>query len=99
VIAVVLTSTAPAAACPKCGHPSERVHSRYCRTLADLPVGGRRLIIRLSARRFFCPHPGCDRAVFCERVPAFADAHARSTARLTVHPGRRGMMAASRPVG
>jgi transposase len=82
LIAVALTCTAPTATCPTCGQPSDRVHSRYRRTLADLPVNGRRYVLRLTARRFFCPHPGCDRAVFCERLPALAAAHARSTARL-----------------
>lgn len=32
-----LTSTQTQAACPVCGQPSYRAHSRYTRTLADLP--------------------------------------------------------------
>jgi transposase len=82
LIAVAITSTAPTGCCPKCGCPADRVHSRYRRTLADLPVGGRRLVIRLTARRFFCRDAGCDRTVFCERLPGLVDAHARSTSRL-----------------
>jgi hypothetical protein len=30
VAVVALASTAPAAACPRCGATSRRVHSRYC---------------------------------------------------------------------
>ena len=34
-----LTTTAPAAACPRCAVPSSSVHSRYQRHLTDLPWG------------------------------------------------------------
>ena len=39
--------------------------------------------MRLHARRFWCDHPGCARAIFTERIPALAAPHARRTARLT----------------
>src|SRR5207244_1313489 len=88
---VAVTCTAATASCPGCGRQSDRVHSRYRRTLADLPVNGRRSVLRLTARRFFCRSPGCDRAVFCERVAGLAGPHARSTARLAgLHHGRGG---------
>src|SRR5688500_9189874 len=82
LIAAAVASTGPTARCPVCGRPSDLVHSRYHRTLADLSAGGRRYIVRLTARRFFCPNPDCDLAVFCERLPGLADARARSTPRL-----------------
>jgi transposase len=82
LIAVAVISTDPTAVCPACGQPSGRIHSRYRRTLADLPSNGRRFILRLTARRFFCASPGCNRAVFCERLPGLAAARARSTSRL-----------------
>ena len=72
-IVVAVTSTAPAARCPACERPSDRVHSRYRRTLAHLPANGRRFVLRVVARRSVCPNPGCDRAVFCERLPGLAD--------------------------
>ncbi|MGW1729067.1 ISL3 family transposase [Streptomyces sp. NPDC002306] len=55
-------------ACPDCGHGSARVHSRYCRTLADVAVGGRPILIGLSVRRLFCDSPGCRRRTFAEQV-------------------------------
>ncbi|MFI8952576.1 ISL3 family transposase [Streptomyces sp. NPDC053750] len=55
-------------ACPDCGRGSTRVHSRYCRTLADVAVGGRPVLIRLSVRRLFCDAPGCGRRTFAEQV-------------------------------
>jgi transposase len=82
LLVIAVATAAPTARCPACGHPSDRVHSRYRRTLADLPVNGRRFVLRLTARRFLCRHPGCGRAVFCERLPGLVDPRARSTRRL-----------------
>lgn len=53
--------------CPACGTPSEQVHSRYLRTIADLPVAGRRVEIKLAAKRFRCAAVRCGRHIFCER--------------------------------
>ncbi|MGW7528007.1 ISL3 family transposase [Streptomyces sp. NPDC054783] len=55
-------------ACPECGRGSARVHSRYGRTLADVAVGGRPVLIRLSVRRLFCDSLHCGRRTFAEQV-------------------------------
>ncbi|WP_406472066.1 ISL3 family transposase [Streptomyces sp. NBC_01615] len=55
-------------ACPDCGRGSVRTHSRYRRTLADVAVGGRPVVIELSVRRMFCDGPGCGRRTFVEQV-------------------------------
>ncbi|MDQ0605087.1 transposase [Streptomyces canus] len=57
-----------AVACADCGYGSTRVHSRYCRPLADVAVGGRPVLIGLSVRRLFCDAPGCRRRTFAEQV-------------------------------
>ena len=80
---VLLVSTAPSATGPRCGTLSDRVHSHYRRTVADLPCQDRPVAWRLVVRRFRCVDPSCPRAIFCERIPALLDAHARSTARRT----------------
>ena len=69
--------------CPLCGQASSRVHSRYQRSLADLPVQGLRLRFRLRVRRFYCRVDSCERQVFCERLEEFAPSYARQTRRLT----------------
>src|SRR3954447_23391482 len=53
-VAVTLTATAPAATCPLCGHATCRIHSRYARTLADLPWAGATVRLTLQVRKFFC---------------------------------------------
>ena len=69
------------AACPGCGHPSGRVHSRYWRRAGDLPVSGNRVELQVEARKFFCDVRGCRRRIFCERVPGVLEPHARLTGR------------------
>jgi transposase len=81
---VILARTANlSAACPACGRPSARVHSRYARKLADLPWHGRPVRLLLEVRRFFCDTAGCHRRIFAERVPEIAAARARQTVRLS----------------
>jgi transposase len=65
------------AACPGCGRSSGRVHSRYERRLADAAIGGRRVVIRLQVRRFFCGWPDCPAATFGEQVEGLTSRYAR----------------------
>jgi hypothetical protein len=80
--AALVASTSATAACPRCGTPSDRVHSHYQRTVADLPYRDRRFVLRLLVRRVRCIDPGCTQRIFCERLPGLLVAHARSTTRL-----------------
>jgi transposase len=68
---------ASTAACPHCGRASARVHSRYQRRLADAAVGGRRVVIRLGMRRFFCDHTDCRARTFTEQIPGLTTRYAR----------------------
>jgi transposase len=79
LLLVTARAHAPEAACPKCGAVSRRVHSRYCRTLADAAVGGRPVAIALAVRRFFCAAPGCPRKTFAEQVDGLTTRYARKT--------------------
>ena len=80
---LVVTATARqhVVACPGCGHASTRVHSRYRRTLADLPWHGLRVHPEIQVRRFFCDVSDCRRQIFTERLPKTAALYARRTAR------------------
>ncbi len=70
---------ASTAACPHCGHASARVHSRYQRRLADAAIAGRRVVLRLGMRRFFCDHPDCPARTFTEQLTGLTTPHARRT--------------------
>lgn len=67
--------------CPICSQPSSRIHSRYLRTLADLPCQGRRVRLQVQVRRFFCDAPECSRKTFAEQFPLLGPAYARRTSR------------------
>jgi transposase len=54
--------------CPICGESAARIHSRYTRTLADLPWARFAVRFHLQVRRFFCEDPACPRAIFAERL-------------------------------
>ena len=77
-----LTTTAPAAACPRCARPSSSVHSRYQRHLTDLPWGPVAVRIRLAVWKFVCRNLTCPRRLFTERVPELVAPYARKTHRL-----------------
>ena len=82
-ITINLHARQATARCPLCGRRSKRVHSRYERTLADLPWGEYAVTIRLSIRRLFCENARCERRLFAERLPGVATPWARKTPRLT----------------
>jgi transposase len=82
VLTVFLVSTAVTACCPQCGASAERIHSRYQRTVADVPCGGRQVVFCLWVRRFFCPTSACGLCLFAERFAAFVEPYARRTTRL-----------------
>src|SRR3954465_14535705 len=71
-----------AAVCPVCGASSGRVHGYHWRTVADVPVDGRRVVVRVRVRRLVCPTQGC-RHTFREQVPGVLECYQRRTARLT----------------
>ena len=81
-ISIHVTSSSRSGKCPTCGCPSSRVHSRYLRTLGDLPWHGDQVEIRWRSRRFFCDSVDCVQRIFTERLPQVAAPHARRTNRL-----------------
>lgn len=72
----------PTACCPLCQLPSDRIHGRYGRTVADLSCAGRRVILALTVRKFVCRTPTCPRQIFTERLPELVQSYARITNRL-----------------
>ncbi len=56
------------AVCPVCGASSGRVHGYHWRIVADVPVDGRRVVVRVRVRRLVCPTRGCCHT-FRQQVP------------------------------
>jgi transposase len=81
-LTLVVSATRAEAECPRCHHPSSRVHSHYIRLVADLPWHGIAVRLNLRARRFRCKNSLCTKRVFCERLPRVVAYYARKTVRM-----------------
>jgi len=81
-ITLAARTSSRVAPCPVCAKQSLRVHSRYTRTLADLPWQGIPVTLHLHVRRFFCDEVNCHRAIFAERLSGVVRHYARRTERL-----------------
>jgi transposase len=77
-----VTSTQALVHCPVCRFPTRRVHSRYVRTVADLPWGPWHVVLYLQVRKFFCVNGRCPRRIFTERLLPLVAPWARRTRRL-----------------
>jgi transposase len=98
VIVVTARSDSRSAPCPACSATARRVHSRYIRHAADLPSAGRRVRLRLVARRFRCDIAGCRRRIFVERFGSgIVETYARRTARLDCLVHHLGLALGGRP--
>lgn len=82
VSVMIMRPMSKTSACPGCGMPSARVHSRYRRRLADPPIAGRALQLLVLARCFYCDTILCGRRIFTERVGDVLAPCARRTSRL-----------------
>ncbi len=81
-ITLRLLSTPPRVRCPLCFQPSQRIHSRYQRTFADLPWATFQVRLEVQVRKFFCENEACERRIFTELLPDVANPWARRTLRL-----------------
>jgi transposase len=82
-VTIFVHATATEAACRACGTRSGRVHAGYRRSLADLPLSGRRVRVVVSIRRFKCPDPTCTQATFSEQIIGLTAPFARRTPAMT----------------
>jgi transposase len=96
-VQIDLHRTARTSRCPRCRRRSRRVHSSYTRRVADLPIAGRAVVLRLRVRRFRCPAAGCSRRIFAEQVPGLAGRHARRSLLLTAALREVGFALGGRP--
>lgn len=76
-----LITTTLSAVCPECQQLSSKAHSRYTRTLADLPWANFKVAILLKVRRFLCLNPLCPKRTFAQRLGSQIKEYARRTSR------------------
>ncbi|MGV9864084.1 transposase [Rhodococcus koreensis] len=84
------------ACCPACGDTSDRVHSRYERTVADTAIGNRPSRLVLRVRRFLCLTADCERRTFAEQIDGVTTRYAPRTPLLRGTLERIGLAMAGR---
>jgi transposase len=99
VIAVIaVRASGSVGLCPSCRTVSRRVHSRYRRRVADLPLAGRIVELLVIARRHRCDAVLCGRQIFTERFAnGVLASSARRTARLDCIVHHLGLALGGRP--
>ncbi|MFF2651713.1 ISL3 family transposase [Streptomyces sp. NPDC058045] len=82
IVRVDAHCTTVGASCPGCGIWSAHVHSSYLRFPADVPSGGRRVVLQLRVRRFRCRNTVCPRQTFVEQISGLTRRYGQRTKRL-----------------
>jgi len=72
--------------CPACGAETARVHGYHDRTVTDVPVDSRQVVVKVRVRRLVCSTQGC-RKTFREQVPGVLERYQRRTPRLAAQIG------------
>jgi transposase len=95
-ITLTVSSKKTLANCPLCNELTSKVHSRYQRTLTDLPWANYNITLQLKVRKFFCINSQCRRRIFTERLASITTPRARNCTtvfrylRTSTFPERRG---------
>ncbi|KOG08233.1 hypothetical protein ADK34_39275 [Streptomyces viridochromogenes] len=79
VLEVVAAACGPPHKCPGCRARARRVHSCYERSLAERPLSGKKLLVRLRVRPFFCDRAACRRRTFVEQVSGLSERYRRAS--------------------
>lgn len=80
-VIINIERTSKSSACPCCGRKSINIHSKYSRTIKDLPIQEYKVILNITAKVFFCKNKKCKVNTFAEKFD-FIENHSRMTTRL-----------------
>jgi hypothetical protein len=88
VICVRARTRDGAVTCPGCGTETARLHEYRERTAANVPVDGRRVLVRVRSAGCAAPALDCKVQTFREQVPGILDRYQRRISRLTARSAR-----------
>jgi len=69
-------------ACLKCGQVMGIYHATYVRTVQDLPIFNKNVILKITAYDYFCSNDVCETKTFAEEYGSFVGRSGRMTDRL-----------------
>lgn len=67
---------------PLCHFSTSKIHSKYVRTIGDLPVSGKIAQLKLHVIKLFCENTNCTRKIFTERFKHQLNFYGRRIKRL-----------------
>ena len=67
--------------CRKCGKEMRSYHGTYIRTVQDLPILGKKVILKINAYDYYCQNDGCPIKSFTEDYEGFIGKSERMTRR------------------
>jgi len=76
--------------CPYCNELSSTIHSKYTRTIEDLPIQNCAVKLLLIVKKFFCNNPNCNHKTFGQRFE-FVTPKAVRTKRLDKYINKIGL--------
>ena len=82
-VEIILKSKLTSSNCHCCGQESNKKHSKYLRSLLDLPLIDKYTRLMLVTRRFYCHNSECTRKIFSEQFEGFVARYKRITERLS----------------
>ena len=59
-IKITMKSNKHSHTCPNCGKEAERYHAVYMRTVQDLPIFQKNVILRIKAYKYDCANENCE---------------------------------------
>lgn len=80
--------------CKYCGTENHSVHSKYTRTISDLPIQNYQVKLIITVPKFFCTNEKCSHKTFAYPIP-FADKNSLRTNRLDDYIYQIGMKSSS----
>jgi transposase len=81
-IHIELKSTQESQECPVCDEITSSRHCTYTRTVDDLTMIGKSVVLTISVNKFKCKNPECRVKVFCQRIEGFLEKNQQKTERL-----------------
>ena len=80
-ITIGLKSQKHSHTCRKCGEEMESYHGTYIRTVQDLPILGKKVILKITAYDYYCKNIECSVTSFTEDFEGFIGKSERMTCR------------------
>jgi|GEM_PF-1932063 len=70
-IRIIMISQTYSAVCPICGEKSLKARSYFLRTINNLPILGKPVILDVNGQEYYCTNAHCTVKTFREQLPGF----------------------------